>query len=272
MKTKKIQNAFAANSLTRRATWSLRTAALSVALTAVAALPAFATTNQLFDKTYPLTAGGDFRLDNINGSVQVEGWDRDEVEVSAVKTAQDDSGDLDNVQINVESLPGHIAVHTLYPNSAGDGVMVEYHVHVPYRILLANVKTVNGSVSVRGVQGGGDLLSVNGDVDVKNSAGHFNARTTNGNLTLQLRKIEKNVPMDIETVNGSVVLTLPSNARANLKVQNMNGDFSSELPVNSSTAPSAAGEFRARLGAGGGEINLRTINGAIHLIRARPGA
>ena len=235
-------------------------------------LPGFANTDQLFDKVYPLPSGGNFQLDNINGSVQVDGWDRDEVEVTAVKTSQNGPADLDQVQIDVQSLPGHIAVHTLYPTSAGNGVTVEYHVHVPQRVLLEAVKTVNGSVSVRGVRGGGDLRSVNGDVKVTDSAGRFNAKTTNGNLTLQLRHLTDGAPMDIETVNGSVVLTLPSNTRANLKVQNMNGDFSSELPVTSATAPSTLGAFRARLGAGGGEISLRTINGGIHLVRERPGA
>lgn len=250
-------------------------AAYGVALLAAAlilALPSFATTEQLFDKTYPLSADGNFQLDNINGSVQVEGWDRDEVEVSAVKTAADDSGDLDRVQIDVESNPGQVAVHTLYPSSTGNGVTVEYHVHVPFRVLLAAVKTVNGSVLVHGVQGGGDLRSVNGDVQVTDSAGRFNAKTTNGDLSLQLRNVANGAPMDIETVNGSVVLTLPSNTRANLKVQNMNGDFSSELPVSAATTPSNLGAFRAKLGTGGGEISVRTINGAIHLVRERPGA
>jgi hypothetical protein len=244
---------------------------LALALLLIA-LPGFANTDQLFDKVYPLSSGGNFQLDNINGSVQVEGWDRDEVEVSAVKTSQNGPADLDQVQIDVQSLPGHIAVHTLYPTTAGNGVTVEYHVHVPQRVLLAAVKTVNGSVSVRGVEGGGDLRSVNGDVRVTDSAGRFSAKTTNGNLTLQLHHVTDGAPMDIETVNGSVVLTLPSNTRANLKVQNMNGDFSSELPVTSATAPSTLGAFRARLGTGGGEISLRTINGAIHLVRERPGA
>ena len=41
-----------------------------------------------FHQTYPLAAGGSFALENVNGSVQVEGWSRDEVEVSAVKTGQ----------------------------------------------------------------------------------------------------------------------------------------------------------------------------------------
>lgn len=259
-------------------TRSISHAAGRVAILAAAvlflALPSFATNDQLFDKIYPLSSGGNFQLDNVNGSVQVDGWDRDEVEISAVKMAENDPGDLDQVQIDVESVPGQVAVHTLYPNSSGtgNGVTVEYHVHVPNRVLLANVKTVNGSVSVRGVQGSGDLRSVNGDVEVTDSAGNFNAKTTNGNLTLQLRKVGNGAPMDIETVNGSVVLTLPSDTRANLKVQNMNGIFSSELPVSSATTPTTAGFFSAKLGTGGGQISLRTINGTIHLVRERPGA
>jgi len=111
---------------------------------------------------------------------------------------------------------------------------------------------------------------VNGDVEVSNSAGHFNAKTTNGDLRLQLRQVTS-APMDIETVNGSVVLSLPPDARANLKVQNMNGDFSSELPVSSATTPTNAGAFRAKLGVGGSEISLRTINGRIRLVREHSG-
>ena len=44
------------------------------------------TNRQTFEHSYPLAPGGSFLLENVNGSVQVEGWDRDEVEVEAVKT------------------------------------------------------------------------------------------------------------------------------------------------------------------------------------------
>jgi len=230
-----------------------------------------ATTDQIFDKTYPLTSGGNFQLDNVNGSVQVDGWDRDEVEVNAVKTAQDDPSELDRVQIDVESQPGQVAVHTRYPSGEGTDVAVEYHVHVPYKVLLSAVKTVNGSVCVRGVNGGGDLRSVNGDVEVSDSTGPFNAKTTNGDLRVQLRQIMDGAPMNIETVNGSVVLMLPSDAGANLSVENMNGEFSSELPMTGTSAPVSSRNFRAKLGAGGGQISLRTINGGIRLMREGTG-
>jgi hypothetical protein len=230
-----------------------------------------AAADQLFKQTYPLPSGGSFLLENVNGSVHVDGWDRDEVEVSAVKTAQSDQHDLELVKIEVDSKPGEIAVHTRYPKGQGVEVAVEYHVHVPYRVLLGNVETVNGSVTVRGVEGGGDLRSVNGNVEVTDSTGRFSEKTTNGNVRLELRQLLDGGPMNLETVNGSVVLGLPSTARANLKVLSMNGDVYSDLPVTSTGGSPGARAFQAKLGTGGGQISVRTINGGIHLFLQRAG-
>lgn len=230
---------------------------------------AWANTDQVFVQTYPLAKGGHFTLDNINGSVQVEGWDRDEVEVRAVKTAAAANGeDVDAVQIEVDSQPSKIAVHTHYPGGPGADVGVEYHIHVPNRVLLGKVGTVNGSVRVRGVDGGGELSSVNGDVEVTDSSGRFNAKTTNGDLHLELRHLQNGEPMDLETVNGSVSLGLPSDARADIEGQNMNGDFYSEVPVTPVTLAGAlpgSRAFHGRFGRGGGPISVRTVNGGIRL-------
>lgn len=232
--------------------------------------PVFAA-NQTFLKTYPLSKGGSFLLENVNGSVRVEGWERDVVEVRAVKSSLGDPRDLDRVRIAVVSEPGEVAVRTLYPEGEGVQVAVEYVIHVPYRVLLDSVDTVNGSVLVRGVQGEGDLRSVNGNVEVLDSSGRFSARTTNGDLHLELRKLLDGGPVNIQTVNGSVFLGLPSNARADLRVLNMNGDFVSELPVVSTAGTLSSRVFRARLGdGGGGQISVRTVNGGIHLVRERP--
>jgi DUF4097 and DUF4098 domain-containing protein YvlB len=218
-----------------------------------------------FDKTYPLAQGGTFTLDNINGSVQVEGWERDEVEVQAVKTARHAESDAELVSIDVDSDPANVAVHTRYPDGDGAEVAVEYHIHVPYRVLLSGVGTVNGSVQVRDIEGGGELRSVNGDVDVRNSGGRFNARTTNGNVHLELRNLPDGNPMKISTVNGSVMLALPAKSNAELTARSMNGEFRSELPID---APGALGlRFcHGRLGSGGGALVLNTVNGEIRVV------
>jgi hypothetical protein len=246
----------------------LRLAAPLLALLAgITALPlqTFAG-QQTFEQTYPLAAGGRFLLENVTGSVQVEGWDRDAVEVRAVKITKSDPIDLSEVKVEVQSQPGQVSVRTRYPRGEGADVAVEYHIYVPSRVLLSSVKTVNGSVSVHGIEGIGELHSVNGDVEVLKSSGCFSAQTTNGNLHLELSGLRDGIPMNLETVNGSVLLGLPSTAAANLIVLNLNGEFSSELPVKPSQRGSSRG-FRGKIGMGGDEITLRTINGGVHLIR-----
>lgn len=223
--------------------------------------------DQVFEQSYPLHSGGSFLLENVNGSVEVDGWDRDEVEVRAVKVAAKGTQDLSQVQIEVESQPKQVLVHTRYPKGEGADVAVEYHVYVPSKILLSHVETVNGSVLVHGVDGSGALHSVNGNVEVLKSAGRFSAKTTNGNVRVELSSLGDGAPMNVETVNGSVVLGLPSSARANLNILNLNGEFSSELPVTSTTTMSGARVLRGKLGMGGGEISVRTINGTIRLVR-----
>ena len=243
----------------------IRTALLFAGVLCLA-LPGFAG-DQFFQKSYPLPSGGSFLLENVNGSIQIDGWARDEVEVRAVKIAQYDSRDLTQVKIDVENRPGQVFVRTLYPQGKGAEVLVKYHVYVPSRVLLSAIETVNGDVLVRGIAGAGDLRSVNGNVEVLGSSGWFNARTTNGNLRLELSKLRAGAPMNLETVNGSVVLGLPPNADANLTVLHMNGGFSSELPMTSAMGAATARSFHAKLGAGGGEISVRTVNGGIRLVR-----
>ena len=109
---------------------------------------------------------------------------------------------------------------------------------------------------------------MNGDVEVTDSSGRFNAKTTNGDLRLELRHLQTGEPMDLETVNGSVSLGLPSDARADIEGQNMNGDFYSEVPVTPVTLAGGlpgARAFHGRFGRGGGPISVRTVNGGIRL-------
>jgi hypothetical protein len=67
--------------------------------------------------------------------------------------------------------------------------------------------------------------------------------------------------MNLGTVNGSVELGLLWDARADV-----NGDLSSEVPVTSAAALPGSRAFRGRIGYGGGEISVRTVNGGIRLL------
>lgn len=236
----------------------------------VCAAPASAApTTRIFERTLPLRADGTLSVTNVNGFVQIVGWDKEEVEIRAVKTALNDPQDIERVTIDAESDGDSAAINTIYPQGNGVAVTVDYRIHVPERVLLDGVETVNGDVHVAGITGAGELASVNGGVEVVDSTGRFSAKTTNGDVRLELKGLPRGGPMQLATVNGSVILSLPGDAGAEMNVISRNGDFHSDFPLSSLGAynPSV---FRGKLGNGGGEILLTTVNGAIRLVRGKP--
>lgn len=235
---------------------------------AVLARPAFAL-DETFQQTYPLAAGGMFELRNVNGSVTVSAWERNEVEVRAVKVPHGNPSDVDRVQIEVNAQPGKVIVDTRYPQDDGVEVSVEYRIHVPSRAVLGRVTTVNGSVRVSDVECTGELHTVNGDVEALDSAGHFSARTTNGNIRLELRQLSGNGPLIAESVNGNIVLALREGTNAQLEVSTRNGDFHSDLPVTLQGSLGAR-EFHGQLGRGDGDIRIHTVNGNVRIVSFRP--
>ncbi len=247
---------------------TLRAALLAILAVSVSALPSVAGISKEFSQTYPLRAGGTFDLQNVNGTVDVQGWDRDEVEVHAVKTAQQKDSDLDRVAIDVEAGPSGVSVATRYPQDEGVEVAVEYTIRVPHGVRLEHLGTVNGTLRVSGVQDVEDLRTVNGNIEVYEGGGSVHAHTTNGNVRLEITRWPETAGASAETTNGSVVLAVPPDTQADVESLCMNGNFLSELPVTkeSTFQPRAT---RARLGRGGSLIKLRTINGSIRLIALR---
>jgi hypothetical protein len=271
--------------------------ALAVFLSAVLPILFYATPGaaqeptaaETFERTVPLASGGTFSLANVNGSVEVEGWDREEAQIVATKYAAGAPDELRRVHVEITEAAGGVVVQTRYPQGAGVEVRVDFRVRVPARVRLAPVSTVNGSVVARNISGWGNLSAVNGNVVVAHAAGAFSARATNGDVSLELVSLDGGFApgaagpasyvaghapyagnkLFAETVNGSVVVSLPAGAGAELDARTQNGDFSTELPLLA--RGSAAGRVvRGRLGPGGPLLLLRTVNGSIRLRLAQP--
>jgi hypothetical protein len=225
-----------------------------------------------FDKTYSLEPGGSFELQNVNGTVEVDGWDRNSVEVHAVKTAKNDERDLERVAIEVDAKPNAVSVATRYPQNEGVEVAVEYVIHVPHGAHVEHVGTVNGTLRVAGVQSIDDLRTVNGNIEVYEGGGAIHAHTTNGSVHVELAHVggaqDERGEVTAETTNGSLLLAVPADAQANLEARCLNGNFYSELPV-SLEASAHPREIRGKLGRGGPQIHLHTVNGGIRIIILR---
>jgi hypothetical protein len=237
-------------------------------LTVVALLaPACFATSQEVTKTFPMRPDGNFALSNVNGTVRIEGWDKNEVEIRAVKTTPDNQSLLNRVAIDIESNPEGVSVSTRYPQQEGVEVAVDYVVHVPRHVQLSHVNNINGTVRIFSSEALGELHTVNGNIEVYESSGNVHAHTTNGNIYVEL-KSPGNGGAFVETTNGSVLLALPIDLPADLEARCMNGSFSSELPLIMKGAAQPR-TVRGQLGHGGAPIHLGTVNGTIRVVALR---
>jgi DUF4097 and DUF4098 domain-containing protein YvlB len=242
-------------------------AVLVLGLAVVWVAPSHAITKE-FNQSYPLQPGGSFELQNVNGTVEVQGWERNEVEVHAVKTAKQKESDLERVSIEVDAKPDTVSVVTRYPQNEGVEVAVEYTIHVPHGARVEHIGTVNGTLRIAGVEAVLDLHTVNGNIEVFEAGGSVHAHTTNGNVHLELAHFRDQTGSTAETTNGSLVLAVPSDTQADLEARCLNGNFYSELPIamESSQRPR---ELHGKLGHGGVPIRLHTVNGGIRVIVLR---
>jgi DUF4097 and DUF4098 domain-containing protein YvlB len=230
-----------------------------------AALPGLAEEREEFHKTVAMDANGNFSLKNINGNVSVSAWDRNEVEIDAVKTASSEAK-LHEARIEVTGSGHSVEVVTKYPDHANNNpATVEYAIHLPRGARLYDVNTVNGGIKIDGPRGRIRASTVNGDVEVWNADDELELSSVNGAVKAGLGNAGKN-RVKLNTVNGSLAVSLAEMANARVKAATVRGDIHSDLPLQVERPKYAPGaSVDGNLGSGGETIELETVNGSIYI-------
>jgi len=237
------------------------------------ALPAFAgqEVREEFHQTYPLTQQGRVHLENVNGNVHIVTWDREEIKVDAIKHAKKQEH-LDDVKIDVDTKADRIHIKTKYPDSKtrrtkNNSTSVDYTLTVPKQSRLDRVSTVNGGVEIESVSGDVEASSVNGNVTATGLAGDVELSTVNGSVKARFAEMKKAV--SLKSVNGSVTIGLPPESNADISAKTLNGGISSDFSLQAERHFPIGQNLDAKLGEGGPKIALSSVNGGIHIDRAK---
>src|SRR5579871_4657360 len=116
-----------------------------------------------FHYTYPQSAGGRLTLENFNGSVEITGWDQNNVDVSGTKYAESESL-LHSMQIEVTSSGNGVRVKTTRPDPHHGNMGAKYVIRVPRQTELEDISSSNGSIRVEELEGNARLATSNGSV------------------------------------------------------------------------------------------------------------
>jgi DUF4097 and DUF4098 domain-containing protein YvlB len=233
------------------------------------AASAHAQVTQDFHRTVPLSANGRVSLDNVNGNVEITGWDRNEVQIDAVKKARDQQR-LDEARIEVNAASDSVEIKTRYPeghtnNNPASG---HYQLHVPQNARLDRINLVNGSLSVQKVSGEMSANLVNGKLRVDDLAGRADLSTVNGGIEADYASLNNVREIKLKSVNGSIELGLPDSPNAQIKARTVSGGIRTDFPLEVQGGY-AGKNLTGTLGSGGTRIEVSNVNGSIHIGRGR---
>lgn len=172
-------------------------------------------------------------------------------------TAKSDDG-----AITVEDVSGRVSLTT------GDGTVRATRLSGE----LA-VRSGDGAIRLDGVEGRLDLETDDGTIAGEARPTSLRAHTGDGSIRLEiLRDARMDADWDVQTSDGSVVLTLPSNFAAEIDAESRDGQVRSNHPALKAEAADGEGRperrrgsMRATLGDGGRTLRVRTGDGSIRI-------
>jgi DUF4097 and DUF4098 domain-containing protein YvlB len=234
-----------------------------------------------FEQTYPLNANGKVSVSNVNGSITVEAWDRNEVRLEAVKTA-DTKEHLAEVQIKINARQDAFSVETDYgswrrgesgvwKNKNYGKLEVQYRLQVPRGAVLNEIETVNGSVTISNMTNSTTASAVNGNVRATNLRGTARISTVNGTTEADFDSLASTGQITLDTVNGKVILTIPSDASATVKADTLNGQIINDFGLPVRKGEYVGKDLYGKLGNGDLRIKLNSVNGDLMIKRKQDG-
>jgi hypothetical protein len=238
-----------------------------------------------FRWTGVLSSGQAIEIKGINGDITAGPSNSNQVEVVATKKAR--RGDLNSVQIKVVEHSNGVTICALYPNEdgvivdtceAGDtlkrkstsvstkrnDVTVDFAVRVPQGVGLT-ARTINGDISATSLTGNVISRTINGTITIS-TTGYAEATTINGGISARLGNPNWTGLVQFTTINGEINVNIPANVNADVEAQTLNGTIASDFPLTTSDSDSKPMKhIRGKIGAGGRELLLKTLNGSINL-------
>ena len=230
-----------------------------------------------FDQTYPLNPDGRVSVSNVNGSIIVEAWDRNEVKVEATKIG-DSKETLADTEIKVDARPEYLAIEVNCDSWKQDRswrnnrkVEVQFHLWVPRTAVLNEIETVNGDVTVSNFVNTTKISAVNGDVNATNLRGTASLSTVNGEVKADFDRLENNSRISLSTVNGKVSLVIPSDSSAKIKADSLNGSITNDFGLPVRKGQYVGRDLYGQLGSGTVQIKLDSVNGPLSVSHKNDG-
>ena len=233
-------------------------AALIFSVVAIVPASVFAQRN----KTKTFTVRPDVRLElkNRSGTVTVEGWNQNKIEITA---------SMESPAANFAPSASNDAVEIdmMRTNTRGDMGDVNFRIRVPFNSTV-DIQTLRGNITVRGVQGAMVRAHVTSEGDVELTdirANKVMAENMMGNITF-VGQLTEHGSYSFESTQGDIRIRIPADSGFRLTALSRSidlGGFARMFNSNSNNPRRMIGN----VGNGAAEINATSLRGSLSFIR-----
>ncbi|MBL9185994.1 MAG: DUF4097 family beta strand repeat protein [Opitutaceae bacterium] len=182
-----------------------------------------------------------------HGNLRIAADDTDQITVQSEAKPASKSARKDGLRV-ISSSSSYVLsekdnVATLDAVADGwKGGGASFNVTVPRRTAVVVKSSWGGDITCTGLAGNLEINSMNGTIRLDDVAGGVVASTMNGEIRASIRELREGSPLSFTSMNGEVVLRLPPEARANVRLRTQNGsvltDFDeTALVTKSETSP-----------------------------------
>lgn len=187
--------------------------------------PAWAATDRMIDKSFPLAMGGKLEIDlDTGGAIEIIGWDKNEIAVRV------EIGGEDADAVNVELEPGSelFRIHSELERRRHIEVDVAFTIRVPAKCDI-RIDSNGGGVKIEGVEGKLSGKTLGGALELARVKGEIRLETMGGSASV----VSSEADGEISTMGGEVVIR---DVKGDLKGSTMGGQVTYENVTGRSAA------------------------------------
>jgi hypothetical protein len=221
------------------------------------------------NKTITLAPGSNVKVGIISGDINIETWDSDRGEINITIKASDTAA-MERQPIIVEDTPNSLTIRVEDDKEGRrrgrerGWVSHDVRLKLPKSINL-KVSSVNGAIDVGAITGEVTGSSVNGGIVIAQAGTATQLSSVNGSISISLLRLGES-GLRVSTVNGGVKIGLPPETNAEIDFRSVNGSVNSDLPITV-IGEVKRHELRGRIGDGGPQITINSVNGGVTLRR-----
>jgi len=251
------------------------------------AVLSFATSASADDwsKTYDLTGKPDLRVQASDAHVRIEPWDQNKIEARVTTRGWHiGGGDLEIVEhqqgnaVDLE-LRQHHRAHVSF---GIDNRRTDLEIRMP-RSAKVNVRTGDGSILARGLEGELEFASGDGRINLEDLDGNLRAKTSDGSMrasgrfdVLELHTSDGRIEVearpgsqlreawDVRTSDGSVALRVPGDLAADVELHTGDGHITTNIPIVVEGSFDSH-DVRGKMNGGGNRLTVHTSDGSVTL-------